>query len=123
MFGRRASPLGLSPFTSVLLLLFSLNLTLEKVCDADQSQAEILLRNNSLVSLFRVGFGLVLKLRWEIEQWVKTSWFDARGLGLNFWTDEWGQTLKGILKKSPSSMWDWKRKLHSGILVRNTSVC
>ena len=78
-----------------------LNLTLEKMCHADQRQAEILLRNNSMVSLFRVGFGLVLKLKWEAEQWVKRSWFDAQGLGLNFWSDDWGQALKGILEKKP----------------------
>ena len=78
-----------------------LNLTLEKMCHGDQRQAEILLRNNSMVSLFRFGFGLVLKLKWEAEKWIKQSWFHTQGLGLTFWSKDWGQTLKGILEKKP----------------------
>lgn len=78
-----------------------LNLTLEKICDTDIKKAEILLRNYSLVSLFRVGFGLVLKVKWETERWLKKSWFKRQGLGLNFWPDVWGETLAGIVKNKP----------------------
>jgi len=39
-----------------------LNLTLEKLCGADISSAEKLLKSNFMVSIFRVGFGLALGL-------------------------------------------------------------
>ncbi len=78
-----------------------LNLILEKSCDADIRKAVALLRSNPLVSLFRVGFGLVLKMKWEAERWFKISWFNSQGLGLSFWPDEWGEHLKGMLKDKP----------------------
>ena len=78
-----------------------LNLILEKICGNDVSAAETLLRKNSLISLFRTGFGLAQKLKWEAERWVKESWFDRRGLSLDFWGDEWGNTLAGLVAKRP----------------------
>ncbi len=78
-----------------------LNMLLEKLCDKDISKAVTLLRSNPLVSLFRVGFGLVLRLKWEAERWFKDSWFNRQGLGLSFWPDEWGERLKGLLKDKP----------------------
>lgn len=78
-----------------------LNVILEKICGEDIRKAVALLRSNSLVSLFRVGFGLVLRLKWETERWLKSSWFNRQGLGLSFWPDEWGEHLKGILKDKP----------------------
>ena len=78
-----------------------LNLTLEKLCGEDLAFAESLLRNNSLVSFFRVGFGLALKLKWEAEAWVKKSWFFGHGLEFGFWGGDWGGTLKGLLENKP----------------------
>ena len=78
-----------------------LNIALEKLCGSDISSAEKLLRTNSLVSIFRVGFGLVLRLKWEIEHWLEESWFCAVGLDLSFWGDDWAETLEGLLKKKP----------------------
>jgi len=78
-----------------------LNVILEKLCDEDIRKAVVLLRSNPLVSLFRVGFGLVLRTKWEAERWFKSSWFNRQGLGLSFWPDEWGEHLKGILKDKP----------------------
>ena len=78
-----------------------LNLTLEKLCGEDLSSAGRLLRDQSLVSVFRVGFGLALKLKWEAEAWLKKSWFYARNLEFGFWGEAWGYTLKGLLKDKP----------------------
>ncbi len=78
-----------------------LNLAIEKLCGDDAQKAVALIRNNSVLSLFRVGFGLVLRLKWETERWLKTSWFNRLGLGLSFWADKWGETLTGILKNKP----------------------
>ncbi len=78
-----------------------LNLTLEEMCGKDIGAAEELLRNNSLISLFRMGFGLAQKLKWEAERWLKKSWFDHNNMGYGFWGDEWGNTLEGLMKKRP----------------------
>jgi hypothetical protein len=79
----------------------TLNLTLEKLCGEDLSSAERLLRDQPLVSVFRVGFGLALKLKWDAEAWLKESWFYTRGLELDFWGEDWGGTLTGLLEDKP----------------------
>ncbi len=78
-----------------------LNLCLEEMCGKDIGAAEEILRNNSLTSLFRTGFGLAQKLKWQAERWLKKSWFDHNNMGYGFWGDEWGNTLAGIMKKRP----------------------
>ncbi|MCD6265436.1 MAG: hypothetical protein J7K02_05640 [Deltaproteobacteria bacterium] len=78
-----------------------LNLALERLCGNSISSARDLLRSHPLVSIFRVGFGLALKLKWETERWLKGSWFYRQGLDVGFWGDQWGETIAGILKKKP----------------------
>lgn len=78
-----------------------LNLGLEKVCKGDISKARQLLENHPLISFFRVGFGLALKLKWRAERWMEKSWFLKQGLDLTFWGEEWGETLKGLLLDKP----------------------
>lgn len=78
-----------------------LNLALEKMYGDDLSSAEQLLRGHSLFSIFRAGFGLVLKLKWEAESWLKSSWFYRRGLETQFWGKHWGGTLAGLRYKKP----------------------
>ncbi len=78
-----------------------LNLTLEKLCGEDPASAERLLRDNSLMSVFRVGFGLALKLKWKTEAWLKKSWFYVHDLEFGFWGEDWGGTLTGLLEDKP----------------------
>ena len=78
-----------------------LNLALERLCGKDLSKAEQALRDHSFVDLFRVGFGLTLKLKWEAERWLKESWFFRQGLDTDFWGEHWGGTLAGLLDKRP----------------------
>jgi len=78
-----------------------INLGLERVSGGDLSLAEEFLKSNPLVSVFRVGFGLALELRWETERWLKEAWFARSGFKTGFWGDEWGGTLAGILQKRP----------------------
>jgi hypothetical protein len=78
-----------------------INLALERLCGNSISSAEEFLRDHSLVSLFRVGFGLALKLKWEAEHWLKGSWFYRQGLDTGFWGDQWGATLAGVLQDKP----------------------
>jgi len=78
-----------------------LNLALEKLCGRDISAAEKFLRKHSLLSIFRAGFGLGMKLKWEAERWVKESWFYGRELEFGFWGEHWGRSLAGLLTKRP----------------------
>ncbi|MBW2003632.1 MAG: hypothetical protein JRI72_03315 [Deltaproteobacteria bacterium] len=77
------------------------NLAIEGACGCDLPSAENLLRHHPLTTLFRVGFGMVLKLKWEAERWLKGSWFYRKGLELGFWGEQWGSTLSGLLEKKP----------------------
>jgi hypothetical protein len=78
-----------------------INLALEKTCGHNLLSVEDLLRRQNLITLFRVGFGLVLKCHWEAEKWLKGSWFHRQGLGPFFWGEHWGGVLSGLLKTRP----------------------
>jgi hypothetical protein len=78
-----------------------LNLALESLCDGNIHAAAGALSDNSMEAVFRVGFGMTLKLKWEAERWLKQSWFKQQGLEFRFWGDQWGGTLAGITAKKP----------------------
>lgn len=78
-----------------------LSIGLEKLSAGDLRISKEFISNNPLVSIFRTGFGMTLELKWEAEKWKKTSWFDRSDLDADFWGDEWGGVLKGILRKKP----------------------
>ncbi|MEE4351829.1 MAG: DUF6178 family protein [Desulfatiglans sp.] len=77
------------------------NLAVERVCGKDLESAEKLLRRHSLLTLFRVGFGMTLKLKWEAERWLSGSWFHRQGLEPEFWGEHRGGILKGLLRERP----------------------
>ena len=78
-----------------------LNIAIEKLCGDNISEAIDLIKRNSLVSIFRAGFGIALRLRWKVERWVKESWFKNNGLNTGFWGPEWGEIINGLLMKKP----------------------
>ena len=78
-----------------------LNLALEDVCGTNREKALKLVKNNSLQSLFRVGFSMTLELKWMAQRWVKESWFRERGLENRFWGEVHGGILEGILEDKP----------------------
>jgi len=78
-----------------------LGLALERACSGDLRRAERILKKHSLVSLFRVGFGLVLRLKWDVTRWMEKAWFAKHGFGLSFWGDEWGETIGALLLEKP----------------------
>lgn len=78
-----------------------LSLAIERLCGEDITRAEQLLRHNALGSLFRVGFGLALKVKWEADRWLKGSWFVSSGLEPGFWGEYRGGILKGLLQRRP----------------------
>ncbi len=78
-----------------------LSIAIESLCGDEVNRAIELIRNNTLVSIFRAGFGIPLKLKWEVEKWIKDSWFKKYDLELDFWGSEWGDILRGLLMKRP----------------------
>ena len=79
----------------------SLNLGLERVCGRDTLKAEGFLQQHPLLSIYRVGIGLSLKVKWEAERWLKGSWFYRQGLNPSFWGEVWGGILSGLLGRIP----------------------
>ena len=78
-----------------------LNLTLENVCGTNREKALKLVKNNSLQSLFRVGFSMTLELKWMAQRWIKASWFTKKGLENRFWGEVLEGILEGILEDKP----------------------
>ena len=82
-----------------------LNIGLEKLTgdddERDMGHCAALIQNYPLSSIFRVGFGLALDLKWRAERWLKKSWFSSKGLLLGFWGEEWMGVLGGLLIKKP----------------------
>lgn len=78
-----------------------LGLAFERLCGPDLDSIEKLLKNNSLLSIFRVGYGLAQAVKWDAVRWVEQSWFHGLGLDHGFWGDSRGETLAGLLEKRP----------------------
>lgn len=71
----------------------------EKKVDPVASAA--VLTRYPLISLFRLGFGAALEIKWQAERWLSTAWFAKAGLRLTFWGEQWMGVLGGILVKKP----------------------
>ncbi len=54
-----------------------------------------------LADIFRVGYGMALRLKWRAEKWRNNSWFRAQGLPLSFWGENWLGVIGGLLIKKP----------------------
>ncbi len=78
-----------------------LNVTLERLCGRDMDKAEKLLRNHTLLALFRTGYGFAVALKLKTRKWRAESWFFKRGLKNAFWGTPWGETLDGLLMERP----------------------
>jgi len=82
-----------------------LNIGLEKLTEnddkGDMEHFTALIQNYPLSSIFRLGFGLALELKWRAERWLKKSWFSSKGLLLGFWGEECMGVLGGLLIKKP----------------------
>ena len=78
-----------------------LNIALEEMTGRDSARAGELLAGNSLASIFRVGFGIVLRVKRVAETWLRMAWFRRNGFDNGFWGDERGSLLSGLLLKKP----------------------
>jgi hypothetical protein len=78
-----------------------LNIGLERLTGKNLALSQQFLEDHALISIFRVGFGTVLELKWEAKRWLKEAWFFRNNLRPDFWGDEWGGMLVCILQKRP----------------------
>ncbi len=78
-----------------------IQIALEKLCGDEHDPAIRLIRENSLESLFRVGFGFAVNLKREAQAWLDRSWFTGRKLEASFWGVPWGTLLTGLLHATP----------------------
>ncbi len=67
----------------------------------DPEKAAALMVQHSLPSLFRLGFGYALRLKWQADRWFRDCWFRQQGLALTFWDENWMGVLGGLLIKKP----------------------
>jgi len=86
----------------------------EEGSDLDENRAVALIQRFPLSQIFRVGYGLVLELKWRAEKWRKISWFEKNRLPLSFWGEGWIGVLGGLLIKKPLYYDNYK----TGLLYR-----
>ena len=85
----------------VLKAVRYLNLAFERFLGQGEGLLMELLKRHHLITFFRVGVHMVMKIKWEVERWLRSSWYLKKGLDDTFWGEKWGMELKGILKKRP----------------------
>jgi hypothetical protein len=74
---------------------------LEQLAKGDIELSLRYLKNNPLLSIFRVGFGLALEQKWKAVRWAEEAWSTKQGLLSDFWGDEWGGFLSGLMRDKP----------------------
>jgi len=84
----------------------------DRELDANRSAA--LIQSYPLSSIFKVGYGLALELKWREKRWREKSWFEKEGLLLSFWGEDWLGVLGGLLIKKPLFYDNYK----TGVLYR-----
>lgn len=77
------------------------SLALEATAGGDPTGAEELLRRHHILALFRAGVGLVMRLKWDLERWLRGSWFRRSGFPDSLWGDAWEGVLSGLQRKRP----------------------
>ncbi|MFC1839933.1 DUF6178 family protein [Thermodesulfobacteriota bacterium] len=78
-----------------------INIGLEKLSEGSLKIAEEFIKSHPLVILFRTGFSQALELNWHAKKWLESSWFTKKGLDPDFWGNNSGGTLKGVLLEKP----------------------
>ncbi|HPD56714.1 MAG TPA: DUF6178 family protein [Smithellaceae bacterium] len=78
-----------------------LHVAVQDVCGQDPDGAAALLYRYSLQTIFRVGFGLAVKLQWRCKRWHSQSWVRRIGKGVDFWGSPWSEALEGLLFTHP----------------------
>lgn len=67
----------------------------------DDNQTAALIQNYPLIDIFRLGYGLVAKLRQRAGNWHKQGWFANNRLALSFWDESLVGIIGGLLLDRP----------------------
>ena len=67
----------------------------------NDNKTAALIRSYPLIDIFRLGYGLVLKLRQRAKQWQQQSWFASNRLALSFWDEFLVGVIGGLLVDRP----------------------
>lgn len=76
--------------------------------ETDVNRCSALIQKYPLDSIFKVGYGLALELKWRAEKWQERSWLKKEGLPLSFWGEKWLGVLGGLLIKKPLFFDDYR---------------
>ena len=87
-----------------------ISIGLEKLSDGNLKIAGEFIKNHPLVVLFRAGFSQALELNWHAKKWLKSSWFAQKDLDPDFWGNNSGGALKGVLLDKPLYYSEQKEK-------------
>ncbi len=60
-----------------------------------------LIQSYPLETIFRMGYGNAVKLKWKVQKWIKDSWFSLAKQTLSFWDESFMGVLGGLLIKKP----------------------
>ncbi len=95
-----------------------INIGLEQLVKEDSpldvNRSAALIQKYPIPSIFRVGYGLALELKWRAQRWQEKSWFQKEGLLMSFWGEEWLGVLGGLLIEKPLFYDNYK----TGVLYR-----
>lgn len=67
----------------------------------DDSQTAAFIQTYPLIDIFRLGYGLLTKLRQRAKQWQQQSWFANNRLALSFWDEYLVGMIGGLLVNRP----------------------
>lgn len=83
----------------------------------ENTSVDSLIIKHPLKDIFRLGYGLVMELKWRAERFKDTGWFKDEGLPLSFWGEQWLGILGGLLVKRPVFFDNYE----TGVLYREFS--
>jgi len=80
-----------------------ISIGIEILCDNNFAAAAEVVKMNSLLSLFRLGFGAALKVKWSADAWLKhgNNWFKDKNYTYSIWGERYAGILAGLSKKHP----------------------
>ena len=80
-----------------------ISIGIEVLCGDDFSAAAELVNQYPLLSLFRLGFGTALKVKWKADAWLQDgkNWFKGKKYPYSIWGERYAGILTGLSKKYP----------------------
>ncbi|HMA67406.1 MAG TPA: DUF6178 family protein [Desulfosalsimonadaceae bacterium] len=73
----------------------------DKNSHLDDNKTAVLIKTYPLIDIFRLGYGLVLKLRKRAKAWRTQGWFANNRLALSFWDEYLVGMIGGLLVDRP----------------------